>query len=980
PLQARLQATTSDYRWQVILDETAVEIAANGTQAVPVEIRVPPDAWADRPVRISVRAFNEAGAQAETWAGIGVDRELPPVHPAWNWAIPDAIRGGINAAWLPFGGQLAGEQPKGADNPNLRDGMVFDGVRVECCSKTYGWTNTRPVITLQLPGEAPLPVAGIAINLFGVPWPLRNLRQGTLLLSQDGQNFEEVLSFETLPVKTEQYFALGKPVMARFARLRLEETFEEHSGAGGAAMGEWKVILEPGHDLSDGLGFDLASPEFGGHLVSDRPPSYYSPVAILDEDKQSNNVRSKPDVNLEYIIAFHDNRAAQIQRVEWINPEGVKPEYALEKVLLSVSTESPVGPWTPIGELNPGIAATPEIAELESPVWARFVKFTGIRTGETGIAAAPNVIRIWERPAGDGYRSVLGEWGYNSSVGFYEEQLGIPPEPQISAASNTSRDTAAVLDPGQTTGGQVALAKYSHWYRLRMPDDANTLTISMSGTPTVRTVIDLEALEGTPIPLKPDTHASSPAQHVFEAIAEPGSEVYLHVYEPPRNVVFSWDTSASVTAHLPTIYNSLAAFVSQVVPGQESVNFVPFGRGPLLNNWLGEPFMLQTALNDYPRRESSSAGEFALKVSAQTLAPVPGSKAVVIITDGVINHHGPLWAKLRAIQPRVFGISVAGSKASHIDVFQDWASVNGGYYKQINYLGEMEVAFDRAATLMRRPADYALVVKTGYREAPGPGRLLVLGGGDDAAGERVSAGAVELILDASGSMLQRMDGKRRIVIAREVLTEAVRQHIPEGAPVALRVFGHKEPGTCATELLMPLGPLDPDAAATVIDRVQARNLAKTPIADSLAAVPVDLKGAQAAAVILVTDGEETCDGDPAAVIESLAEEGIDVTVNIVGFAIDDTALEARFSEWAELSGGHYFTAKDQSGLSGAIEQALQVPYEVYDAGGELVARGLVNGEPVELEQGYYTVTVKSAPPKNFEQVEVVGESDVKLRL
>jgi hypothetical protein len=229
-------------------------------------------------------------------------------------------------------------------------------------------------------------------------------------------------------------------------------------------------------------------------------------------------------------------------------------------------------------------------------------------------------------------------------------------------------------------------------------------------------------------------------------------------------------------------------------------------------------------------------------------------------------------------------------------------------------------------------------------------------------------------------MLQRMGGKRRIVVAREVLTEAVRERIPAGTPVALRVFGHTEPGTCDTELLLPLGPLDPGAAVAVIAGIEAKNLAKTPIAASLAAVPSDLAGAQTAAVILVTDGEETCEGDPAAAIESLRDRGIDVSVNIVGFAIDDAALEAQFAEWAALGDGRYFSTQDQSGLAEAVEKALQIPYSVFDSSGVLVAEGLVGGEPVELERGVYRVAVKTGPQRVFEDVAIQGEDKVVLNL
>jgi hypothetical protein len=245
----------------------------------------------------------------------------------------------------------------------------------------------------------------------------------------------------------------------------------------------------------------------------------------------------------------------------------------------------------------------------------------------------------------------------------------------------------------------------------------------------------------------------------------------------------------------------------------------------------------------------------------------------------------------------------------------------------------------------------------------------------------VGNAGVELILDASGSMLQRLDGKRRIVIAKEVLAKAVTDHIPPGTPVALRVFGHKQPNACRTDLEIPLAPLDPGKTVAVINGIQAMNLAKTPIADSLAAVESDLAGVQGrAAIVLVTDGEETCEGDPAAAIEALQAKGIDVNLNIVGFAIGDKELESQFADWAKLGGGRYFSANNQQGLDAAIQEALQVPFTVFDQAGEPVATGLVDGEPIELEQGFYRVEVASGPPQQFEKVEVTGGDSVTLQL
>ncbi len=237
-----------------------------------------------------------------------------------------------------------------------------------------------------------------------------------------------------------------------------------------------------------------------------------------------------------------------------------------------------------------------------------------------------------------------------------------------------------------------------------------------------------------------------------------------------------------------------------------------------------------------------------------------------------------------------------------------------------------------------------------------PGTLEVL------AASKPSLGpddAVEVVLDASGSMLQRLGDERRIEIARRTLEALVRDTIPPGTPFALRVFGHREPDSCRTDLEIPLAPLAPGQATAAISAVQAKNLARTPLADSLAQVPADLRGVRGERlVILLTDGEETCDGDPALVLANLRTAGLKVRVNIVGFAIDDAALEATFARWAELGGGEYFSATDAASLSTAIVKAVNPVFTVENADGERVAEGVAGGAVVTLAPGEYAVVAR----------------------
>ena len=100
------------------------------------------------------------------------------------------------------------------------------------------------------------------------------------------------------------------------------------------------------------------------------------------------------------------------------------------------------------------------------------------------------------------------------------------------------------------------------------------------------------------------------------------------------------------------------------------------------------------------------------------------------------------------------------------------------------------------------------LAKTAVVVAPSgePAKLRVLTDAKDATG---AFAAAEFVLDASGSMLQKLGGdaahrprEERADRSRE------RTRCPTALPFALRVFGHKEAGSCRTDLELPLAPLD----------------------------------------------------------------------------------------------------------------------------------------------------------------------------
>ena len=283
--------------------------------------------------------------------------------------------------------------------------------------------------------------------------------------------------------------------------------------------------------------------------------------------------------------------------------------------------------------------------------------------------------------------------------------------------------------------------------------------------------------------------------------------------------------------------------------------------------------------------------------------------------------------------------------------------------------GEYEVRYSTGqayATLARAP-----ITITPAKEQPGLVEVT-------AASTMPAGSAVEIILDASGSMLQKIGKDRRIDIARATLTKLVTSTIPAGTPFAFRVFGRLE-DSCQSDLDVPLGPLNVDAVSAKIKALEPKNGAKTAIGASLELVASDLKSVQGERlIILLTDGEETCGGDPAAAIEKLKKAGATVRVNIVGLAIDDAQLAATFKHWADAGSGAYFDAQGAAALNDAMAKAMRPSFEVVDAQGVVVAEGLAGGEPVRVVPGTYTVRLVGHKTGQSVTVRATERTAVKL--
>ncbi|GAA1544883.1 vWA domain-containing protein [Kribbella lupini] len=185
------------------------------------------------------------------------------------------------------------------------------------------------------------------------------------------------------------------------------------------------------------------------------------------------------------------------------------------------------------------------------------------------------------------------------------------------------------------------------------------------------------------------------------------------------------------------------------------------------------------------------------------------------------------------------------------------------------------------------------------------------------------AGKLVLVLDSSGSMKEPAgDGQTKIVAARTALTRVVGK-LPETAPVGLRVYGatvfkRSQPGACTdTQLTVPIGTGNRPALRTAIAKYTPYG--ETPIGYSLQEAAKDLGTEGKRTIVLVSDGEATCAPEPCAVARSLAKQGIDLKIDVVGFRVTGKA-RSDLQCVAREGRGDYYDADSTEDLEAGLDR------------------------------------------------------------
>lgn len=481
------------------------------------------------------------------------------------------------------------------------------------------------------------------------------------------------------------------------------------------------------------------------------------------------------------------------------------------------------------------------------------------------------------------------------------------------------------------------------------------------------------------------------------------------------DMMFVMDTSQSLRGTDPNDYRSAGAvgLVRNLSPKSDiKIGVVSFdNKGELAQALTSDRNLVADALRNLPRSGSTNlaAGiQTALAELEQNGRP-GSSRVIMLFTDGMSNERKAYDAAVRshskgvAIQTLLLGSSKKGG--SILDTIA-WAT--GGSFLQVSDPTRLPQAFlDLRTTGIdsvtlsvngSEPVPAQLAGGTFAGSVPlevGENRIVAFATSLDGdtnetavtvtvrdascAALEVAAlkdgrpvlslddRAVEIVVDASRSMWGRMDGEPKMAVAKGILQD-VSYWFPKDLDLALRAYGSTSPSDsndCAdSALLVPFADENREPIRQAIAGL--RPLGQTPIAYALKEAARDFGSREDdRALVLVTDGIESCGGDPVQAARELRQQGI--VVHLIGFGMGSAADEdtASLQAVANASGGRYVTAGSAEALKEAFQQTVATPFSVFKGSTEVASGSLGSSETLLLPEGDYRVELHSTPPREM---------------
>lgn len=200
---------------------------------------------------------------------------------------------------------------------------------------------------------------------------------------------------------------------------------------------------------------------------------------------------------------------------------------------------------------------------------------------------------------------------------------------------------------------------------------------------------------------------------------------------------------------------------------------------------------------------------------------------------------------------------------------------------------------------------------------------------------------VMVVFDMSGSMWGQVDGVAKVEIARDAFSGLLTDWAANDTQTGLIAYGHRRRGDCGDIEVMARPGDGNDIGALVAG---LRPVGKTPLSDAVSLAANVLKYTEeAATVVLLSDGVETCEADPCSVGAELEALGLDFTAHVIGFDIAEGDRD-QLQCLADATGGQYFDAAGAGGLADAMKA--------------VVAATAISAPPEIAGQDFQTITIR----------------------
>jgi len=695
---------------------------------------------------------------------------------------------------------------------------------------------------------------------------------------------------------------------------------------------------------------------------------------LLGDDNWANTYNldlSEDSLPQEGVFCFPQGRFVEIHRIGF----KLQSEDFPKVIKFWVSNQTPKSGFSPLATLT--IEPKPySYQEFEvPPTRAKYLK---MQISEAANSEAVEIHEIFVK-------------GYFQEIGTQQVEAGHLGEIQIQEKeTNDTKEQAQPLPLNTYLGGKASKEDVD-FYKLSLKNQqGNTLTVFMNNIGMMRPGYVLMTEEGTVIEPSNEVAVANTIEVTYALTPD---DYFLKIDRPDSYLTIVFDDSGSMGSSVDIVKRILGGYLDNLGEGL-NLQLMKYEDEPhFLSDFTHDASLLKEAMEKEVRGGGGTDTFKGLGAAVQSVQKQEGNRAVLAIFDVIgcsgslcLQYYVDLW---NAILDSGISFSTIAVQSGWDDTTSYFENTRQRIFKEIAfassgqfYFSPTEEKVEESADIIFRqltsPIEYRIRAEMTQTEKK-PGSLEIR---FEEGAEKKASQNVELILDASNSMWGQIQGEAKISIAKKVLGQIIGE-LPDEMNVGLRVYGHRyglnDKRACTdTELVVPIGPVNKEQLTDTVEKITPRG--KTPLVYSVLQSIKDFEDLENGTSILISDGIESCDGDIESIAPAIKEAGLELQVHIVGFDIKEVEARKQLEAIAKSTGGIYLDAKDSQELLSSLEQTLKVEFVLVDEEGEIKARGVVDGEPVQILEGNYTLRLLLQPEPLELAVTVRPEETVRLTL